>query len=246
MITLRYDGRLGNNLIQFITALFFAKKHNLHFKTPANYNNNHWELLIKEPIFSGIVGTETVEINDDNYMELLDVDKVLPHHYHFNGFFQKKEFFTKYESEIKSLLNINYKDVDKTLTFLHYRLDDIGNDRRVLPLDYYIEALETTKFNGGYITSDSINHPNCLYLINRYNLKPIYGLSPMNTIFLGKNFNNLILSEGTFSWWIGFLSRTENIICNKRDYFWHGDIFFDKWKKLYWDYSDKTPINLKK
>jgi hypothetical protein len=137
------------------------------------------------------------------------------------------------------------KNIDKDLVFLHYRIDDIGRDRRVLPLEYYIEALETTRFNGGYITSDSLNHPNCTYLINKYNLKPVHGLSPMNTIFLGKNFNKLILSEGTFSWWIGFLSRAESIICNKRDFLWHGDIFLDRWKKLNWDYNENTPINLK-
>jgi hypothetical protein len=65
-------------------------------------------------------------------------------------------------------------------------------------------------------------------------------MSPSEVIDFGKNFNNIILSEGTFSWWIGFLSQAETIFCNKRDYFWHGDIFLDRWKKLSWDYEIET------
>ena len=174
------------------------------------------------------------------------MDNIEPKHYHFDGFFQLKEFFTKYEFEIKSLLNINHKSVNKDLVFVHYRIGDIENHRGMLPLEYYIDALENTKFNGGYISSDSLDHKNCTYLMKTYNLKAVHNLSPINTIYLGKNFNNLVLSEGTFSWWIGFLSEAENIICNKRDNLWHGDIFLDRWKKLYWDYNQKKPINLKK
>ena len=221
------------------------KKHNLNFKIPPFYNSDNWSLLIKEHQVDGLVGNEKIKINDDNFMELFESNKIHPYHYNFNGFFQNKEFFTKYEFEIKSLLNINHKSIDKNLLFLHYRIGDIKNERNMLPLEYYIEALESTKFNGGYIASDSLNHNNCLYLINKYKLKPIHGLSPMNTIYLGKNFNNLILSEGTFSWWIGFLSRAENVICNKREFLWHGDIFLDRWKKLNWDYNENVPINLK-
>jgi len=245
MVTLNFNGRLGNNLIQYIASLFFAKKYNLDFKIPPEYSLRNWGPLIKDYQINGIIGKGTIEVNDDNFLTLLNTDNIEPKHYHFDGFFQLKEFFTKYEFEIKSLLNINYKNIDRDLVFLHYRIDDIGGDRRMLPLEYYVEALETTRFNGGYITSDSLNHPNCTYLMNKFNLKPVHGLSPMNTIFLGKNFNKLILSEGTFSWWIGFLSRAESIICNKRDFLWHGDIFLDRWKKLNWDYNENTPINLK-
>jgi len=94
-------------------------------------------------------------------------------------------------------------------------------------------------FNGGYISSDSINHKFCIHLIKKYNLIPI-NMNPSQVIDFGKNFNNIVLSEGTFSWWIGFLSQAETIICNKRDFFWHGDIFLDRWKKLSWDYTIET------
>jgi hypothetical protein len=33
--------------------------------------------------------------------------------------------------------------------------------------------------------------------------------SPINTINFAKNFNNLVLSQGTFSWWIAFLSKAK-------------------------------------
>jgi hypothetical protein len=245
MVTLTYDGRLGNNLIQYVTSLFFAKKHNFYFKIPPNYASNNWDWLIKDYQINGIIGKGTIEVNDDNFLTLLNMDNIEPKHYHFYGFFQLKEFFTKYEFEIKSLLNINHKSVNKDLVFVHYRIGDIENHRGMLPLEYYIDALENTKFNGGYISSDSLDHKNCTYLMKTYNLKAVHNLSPINTIYLGKNFNNLVLSEGTFSWWIGFLSEAENIICNKRDYLWHGDIFLDRWKKLNWDYNENTPINLK-
>jgi hypothetical protein len=62
----------------------------------------------------------------------------------------------------------------------------------------------------------------------------------------GKNFNNLVLSEGTFSWWIGYMSNAENIICNKRNYLWHGDIFLDRWKKLQWDYDESVIYDSRK
>ncbi len=105
----------------------------------------------------------------------------------------------------------------------------------MLPLEYYIEGIEKFGLGKGFISTDSIGHPNCNYLIEKYNLTPI-NLSDIQTILYGKNFKNLILSEGTFSWWIAFLSESKNIFCNKREFKWHGDIFFDEWNYTSWEY----------
>ena len=58
MVTLEYNGRLGNSLIQYVTSLFFAKKFNLQFKNPPFCNSDNWGLLIKEPQIDGLVGKE--------------------------------------------------------------------------------------------------------------------------------------------------------------------------------------------
>jgi hypothetical protein len=115
----------------------------------------------------------------------------------------------------------------------------------MLPIEYYVEGIEKFGDGNGFISTDSIGHPNCRYLIDRYNLNPI-NLSPMETILYGKNFNNLILSEGTFSWWIAFLSNSKNIFCNKRKFKWHGDVFFDEWNYTNWEFDNehKTWVKL--
>ena len=64
MVTLEYNGRLGNSLIQYVTSLFFAKKFNLQFKNPPFCNSDNWGLLIKEPQIDGLVGKENKKVND--------------------------------------------------------------------------------------------------------------------------------------------------------------------------------------
>ena len=241
MVSVNYNGRLGNNMIQYFAAYILAKKKNLFLNSyPRTSEDFGYYLKIKQ-LPTERKGSNKIEVTDNNFLEILESGEEL-NHYHLNGFFQKKELLEKYENEIKSSMDLKYDPkITKDLVIVHYRIGDIKGDRRMLPLEYYIEALDLLKFSGGYITSDTLEHPFCLKLMKKYKLIPIKNLSPLQTIDFGKNFNNIVTSESTFSWWIAFLSKAENIIYNKRSHFrCYGDIFFNRWGNLSWDYEIDT------
>jgi len=130
----------------------------------------------------------------------------------------------------KEIFNLHYEPINGI--FLHYRIGDIEDTPNMLPLSYYEDAINLLgKENIIYISSDSPHHENIKKLTKKYNCELI-NLSPIDTIKFGKNFKKIILSEGTFSWWIGFLSNRSKVICNERNHKWHGNISLKKWNKL--------------
>lgn len=227
MVSIIYAGRLGNNYFQYAAAYIFAKKFKLSIITSPISN------FFNLPKCEGnTFDNKIVDVDDNNFLELLNSESIEKAHYRFVGFYQIKNFILEYENEIKSIFNLSYDIVDKKSVFVIYRIGDILGTNNMLPIEYYIEALKNLNCNEGFISSDSPDHPNVLKLSEYFNLK-IYYKDPNETINFAKNFNNLVLSEGTFSWWIGFLSNAEKIIYNKRPRLWHGDIFVSpEWKFL--------------
>lgn len=232
MVSIVYAGRLGNNLFQYVAAYIFAKKFNL--KISSNVVENIFDL----PLLTGESTSELViDVDDTNFMTLLESDSVKLAHYRFVGYYQNREFILKYNQEIKSLFNLKFDEVPKDKVFVAYRIGDINGERQMLPIEYYQEALTKLGASSGFISSDTPSHPNVVQLCNQFNLI-IYNESPLLTIDFAKNFNNLVLSEGSFSWWIGFLSYAENVYYNERPRFWHGDMFvIPEWKALKYDWD---------
>jgi hypothetical protein len=236
MVTIEYQGRLGNNIIQYLAGYIFAKKHNFKLSTPPSSYSGNFGGFFKFKEFHGErVGDSLVVVNDENFLKLLESDSLGNNHYHFDGFFQTKQFLEKYKTDLLDIFTLHYENTPHDFVFVHYRIGDIIDDRRMLPLEYYKEALDKIKPKGGYISSENINHHFCTQLITEYKLTP-YQSDPLSTINFAKNFNNIILSEGTFSWLMGFLSNSEKIYCNSRDYRWCGDINMSNWNNLSWDY----------
>ncbi len=80
--------------------------------------------------------------------------------------------------------------------------------------------------------TDTPEHSLVKELIGSYNLRILNG-SPAECLAFAKNFNKLILSSGTFSWWIGFLSKAETIYYPIPSKPWHGDIFvYPEWQGI--------------
>jgi hypothetical protein len=243
MVSIIYAGRLGNNLFQYVAAYIFAKKFNL--KITSNVVLSKFEL----PTLNGeIYSSNTIDVNDDNFMSLLESDTLEPAHYRFTGYYQNKDFILKYQDDIKLMFKLRPTQMSNEDVFVAYRIGDINGIRQMLPIEYYQEALRNINAKNGYITSDTLDHPNVVQLANEFNLK-FYNNSDIETIDFAKNFNNLVLSEGSFSWWIGFLSNAENIYYNERPRFWHGDMFIiPEWKALKYDWCPTCvgPNNLLK
>jgi hypothetical protein len=100
------------------------------------------------------------------------------------------------------------------------RLEDYttpDNADRLLDYDYFRIILESRKFNKVYIITNpgSIGHNNQYeYLKPFFPYDPvfvrIYDLPIMSMAF-GAQFNNIAISQSTYSWWVGFLSHASTI-----------------------------------
>jgi hypothetical protein len=233
MITVKYYGRLGNQIFQYIAASIFSEKHNLYldFQTEQLGGYRNLSLLLKH--ISGENKNEfpIVEINDFNFLEYLNRDSIEPCHYIFNGFFQLRDFIINYENEIlKKFLYLNSEKKDGFV--IHLRMDDIVNYVGNLDYNYYKTCIEKINKTKGYIITDDPDSELTKKLIKDFDLE-LYHKNEYDDLIFATKFDNIILSQGTYSFWIGFFGQSKNIYYSTRPPVWHGDIFLDNWNDVY-------------
>ena len=69
MVTIRYEGRLANNIIQYIVGYFFAKKYNVKLIT--NPPIQHESLFFLD-LNNELIGDNYISINDNNWLRLIE------------------------------------------------------------------------------------------------------------------------------------------------------------------------------
>jgi hypothetical protein len=147
--------------------------------------------------------------------------------------FLDKEFKNK-EIRKKIMLKNPWSDryQNNNDTYVHVRLGDIVNIGLTHPIEYYEKAITLNSFKTGYISSDSIDHEVCKYLIKKYKLITI-NKNEISTILFASTCRNIVLSSGTYSWLIGFLAFYSKIIYPKIIKKWHGNIFINReWSEI--------------
>ena len=233
-----HTGRFGNSFFTGMALHFIAKKNDLqaHYR----YYDDFKKLGVE--LYDGkIQHDEKIKPNDDNFFNYIIGDNI-----HINVelnnsmWCQTKEFalylktyFNEYEQKINIISSNIYKEKydNNDDVFVHIRLGDIANNY-AQPLEYYDKILNEIKFKNGYISSDSIEHDTCQFLIKKYNLKE-YNSNEVDTIMFASVCKHIVLSAGTFSWMVGLFAYYSKIYYPKIYKKWHGDIFvFPEWVEI--------------
>ena len=214
MITINYRGRLGNNLIQYAAGAILAEKTGMCLKTkPESRNNNFGEAFSLQPI-DGVCYDKTIELNDKNYYDHLNNPE--PNiGYILNGFFQDSKLLCDFRDQILDLYKLPEpkESISSDDVFIACRLGDcLKGPRTYCTMEYIENQLKASrhKYDKAYVTSDTITHPPLKRLIEEYNLT-VYQDEPMDTILFGAQFNNLILSAGSFSYLMAYFSKADNV-----------------------------------
>lgn len=246
-----HGGRLGNCLFVGVAVHLIAKRSNLkfHYKYHDKFTKLGVELFSGEKSFD-----ETVSLKDDNFMGFIFSEEPIYKNIHVvnNVWCQIKEYaiflkdYLEKEEQKNKIINANaYKSryENNNDVYVHVRLGDVAPRGFSPGFDYFDKTLSALKYENGFISSDSINHPLCKQIIEKFNLKTIE-TSEEDTIAFASTCKYLVLSSGTYSWMIGVFGYFSEIYYPKIYSVWHGDVFvFPEWKEIEYDYVDTTIKN---
>lgn len=245
-------GRLGNQIFRNIALSIFIRKFDLF----AYYYN--YDIIVNKlgiTLYNGskiYSNDKTIVLDDENYFYLYFQDKL---EYNVNtnlSYFQTKELsnliYQYCNTDIikeNVMLHNKYKNRynNNNDIYIHFRLDDVS--RHSPKFEYFIKVIDLIKFK----QADDNNNSNIYYSTdadeNKHEyiskIKNIYpniihiDTDEVNTIHLASTCKYVILSQGTFSAIIGYLSFYSEVYTPEYDInnFWHGDIFtIENWYRI--------------
>jgi hypothetical protein len=237
--TTGHNGRLGNQIIRNLAVSLLAEKHNLK----VDYYNNVLIYKLGINLFSGINSYDCIQdLTDNNYFTIYNCDNLSYNLDPNSNYFQTKEitnFLYKYLHSDKVKSNIIQKNPYReqynknNILFIHVRLTDV--EKFNPGISYYTNAIKNIKFDSLVISTDDKSHDIIKNLLKLYTQATILDLDEITTIQFASTCKHIILSHGSFSAVIGYLSFFSNIHYPnyEQDKIWYGDMFsIENWIKL--------------
>ena len=206
-------GRLCNQIIRNICTSILAEKYDL------NVVYSSYNLISKLGIHLFTQGknkyNETIKVTDENYLIILNEYKNM--HYNIDtcwSFFQTKEIshllydYLHDNNHKNSIIESNpFKNryLNNNDCFVHVRLGDIAH---LNPgFEYYNKAIsQLPSFDKLYIGTDTPENPIIKQLVKSYPSVYVLPYSEVETIQFASTNKYIILSHGSFSAFIGWIS----------------------------------------
>jgi hypothetical protein len=238
MTTTKPIGRLGNQIIRNLAVSVIAEKHNLYveYSSYEIINNLGIKLFCGENKYNN-----TVMLTDENYFSIFHNQQLLSNLNPNENFFQTKEISNYLYNHINNTIKQNIIDNNKFKErydsnndlFIHIRLDDATKWNP--GINYYLKTISGVNFNKLYISTDTKEHIIINKIKNQYPETIILNYDEITTINFGSTCKHVILSHGSFSAIIGYLSFFSNIYYPEYETnkIWYGDMFsINGWNKI--------------
>ena len=209
------SGRLCNQIIRNIVCSQLSEKYNLKFQY--EYYDEITKLGIRLYTEGCYFHNNTLHLTDNDFHRFM-YDEELKSNIFTNRTFFQNEYFAKYfwkyfkTDEIKSsimdhnLFKERYKNNNDV--YVHLRLGDVIE--YAPSFEYYDKILSSLRFDNGYISTETLDHPLFIALIDKYKLIPILK-DVVETIMFGSTCKYIVLTGGTMSWTIGLFGYFSTI-----------------------------------
>jgi hypothetical protein len=238
------NGRLGNQIIRNLAVSLIAEKYNLK----VDYYNKELITKLGINLFSGSNTYNTTNnLTDDNYFTIYNCGNLTYNLDPNKNYFQTKEitnFLYKYLHTDIVKTNIIENNIFKERynknndLFIHIRLDDA--EKWNPGVNYYLNTIKNINFDNLYISTDDKNNHNIIRtILNIYPQAQLIMYDEINTFQFASTCKNILLSHGSFSAMIGYLSFFSKIYypeynhpgyIDQQNNIWYGDMFsIDNW-----------------
>lgn len=234
-------GGLGNQLFQIAAGYAYAKKYDKRLVIDSTQwcaGQGSHVLSFKDTIFknfdyeSSSITRDTIGIYEKefNYLEIpFNYGNVM-----LNGYFQSLKYFDDCQEEFKNKLNLpkikSPKDLTKKNVGFHIRRGDYlkyPDIHYVCKTDYFDKCFAYFNDHEIDVFTDSPEYVLDEFKHQKFNL--IRSNSELEDLALLSQYNNIVCSNSTFSWWASFLGNEDKLIIVPNKWFMndmpHEDIY---------------------
>ena len=237
--TTKNNGRLCNQIIRNLAVSLIAEKNDLF----VNYSSSDLIMQLGIHLFVGKNNYEKIRVlNDGNYFAIYDSENVEydlePNYAYFQSRYIIQLIYNHLHSEqVKNIIieKNPYKQRYEANNdiFIHVRLSDVAQYNP--GANYYINAIKRIDYENIYLSTDSPYNHIITEIKDAFPNINILNYNEVNTIKFGSTCKNIILSHGSFSAVIGYLSFFSNVYYPEDipGKIWYGELFcIDGWTKL--------------